>query len=35
MRESGLGPRTVVLTWVACAMLLAAAVVLGRRRRAG
>jgi ZIP family zinc transporter len=30
MRESGSSPRTVVLTWVACALLLAAAVVLGR-----
>lgn len=30
MRESGMRPRAVVLTWVACAALLAAAVVLGR-----
>jgi ZIP family zinc transporter len=30
MRESGMSPRTVMSTWVACAVLLAAAVVLGR-----
>ena len=35
MRESGLRSRTVVLTWVACAVLLAAAVVLGRGAASG
>ncbi|MCA1836539.1 MAG: hypothetical protein LC721_09505, partial [Actinobacteria bacterium] len=30
MRESGLRSRSVVAMWVACAVLLAAAVVLGR-----
>jgi ZIP family zinc transporter len=30
MRNSGMSGRTVVLTWVACAVLLAVAVVLGR-----
>jgi ZIP family zinc transporter len=30
MRESGMRPRAVMLTWIACAVLLAAAVVLGR-----
>jgi zinc transporter, ZIP family len=30
MRNSGTRPRTVMLTWVACALLLAAAVVLGQ-----
>lgn len=30
MRSSGMSPRTVMATWVACAVLLAAAVVLGR-----
>lgn len=35
MRESGLRPRTVVLTWVACAVLLVAAVVVGRGAASG
>lgn len=35
MRESGLRPRTVVVTWVACAVLLAAAAVLGRGMASG
>lgn len=35
MRESGLHRRTVVLTWVACAVLLAAAVVLGHGAAGG
>jgi zinc transporter, ZIP family len=35
MRESGLRPRIVVLTWVACAVLLAVAVVLGRGAASG
>jgi zinc transporter, ZIP family len=30
MREAGQSARSVMLTWVACAILLAAAVVLGR-----
>jgi ZIP family zinc transporter len=34
-RGSGLRPRTVVLTWVACAVLLAAAVMLGRGATSG
>jgi ZIP family zinc transporter len=35
MRESGMQPRNVVLTWTACAVLLAAAVVLGRATASG
>ncbi|PRC50879.1 zinc permease, partial [Mycobacterium sp. ITM-2017-0098] len=30
MREAGTRTRTIMLTWIACAALLAAAVVLGR-----
>jgi ZIP family zinc transporter len=30
MREAGMSGRTVMLTWIACAIVLAAAVVLGR-----
>lgn len=30
MRKGGMSPRTVVMTWVICGVLLAAAVVLGR-----
>ena len=35
MRASKLHPRTAVLTWVACSVLLAAAVVLGRGAASG
>lgn len=35
MRETGTSPRAVVLTWTACAILLAGAVVLGRASAAG
>jgi ZIP family zinc transporter len=35
MREQGLRPRTVITTWLACAVLLALAVVLGRGVGAG
>ncbi|MCT7662162.1 ZIP family metal transporter [Mycobacterium deserti] len=35
MRNGGMSPRTVVMTWVACAVLLAAAVVLGRATASG
>jgi ZIP family zinc transporter len=30
MREAGMSGRSVMLTWIACAIVLAAAVVLGR-----
>ncbi|MBO0679925.1 zinc permease [Mycolicibacterium sp. S2-37] len=35
MRDSGMSARTVLLTWSACAVLLAAAVVLGRVTASG
>ncbi|MCK0176105.1 MULTISPECIES: ZIP family metal transporter [Mycobacteriaceae] len=35
MRNSGMAARTVVLTWLACGVLLAAAVVLGRATASG
>lgn len=35
MRESGMRPRAVVLTWITCAVLLAGAVVLGRGAAGG
>jgi ZIP family zinc transporter len=35
MRKSGMAARTVVLTWLACGVLLAAAVVLGRATASG
>jgi ZIP family zinc transporter len=35
MRNSGTSPRTVVLTWVLCAVLLVVAVVVGRATAAG
>jgi zinc transporter, ZIP family len=35
MRNAGTSPRTVILTWVSCAVLLAAAVVVGRATASG
>jgi zinc transporter, ZIP family len=35
MRNGGMSPRAVVLTWLACAVLLAAAVVIGRATASG
>ncbi len=35
MRNAGTRPRTVILTWVSCAVLLAAAVVVGRATASG
>jgi zinc transporter, ZIP family len=35
MRNGGMSPRTVVLTWVLCGVLLAAAVVVGRATASG